>query len=42
MSILIAVEKARWDAIQVDEFSFESMKNKTFESLTDQFKTPLD
>jgi len=26
----MAMEKARWDAIQVDEFAFESVKNKTF------------
>lgn len=42
MTTLVAVEKARWDAIQVDEFSFDSMKHKTFASLADQFKTPLD
>ncbi|WP_133128651.1 acyl-CoA dehydrogenase [Legionella nagasakiensis] len=42
MNHLLAVEKLRWDAIQVDEFSFDSMKRKTFASLTQQFKTPLD
>ncbi|AHE65946.1 acyl-CoA dehydrogenase [Legionella oakridgensis] len=42
MEELIAVEKLRWDAIQVDEFSFDSMKKRTFASLAGQFKTPLD
>lgn len=27
-SVLITIEKARWDAILVDEFSFESLKNQ--------------
>ena len=31
MDALVAVEKARWDAMQVDEFSFDSMKHRTFE-----------
>ncbi len=39
---LITLEKARWDAIQVDEFSFESMKKKVFESVIDLQKTPFD
>lgn len=39
---LIAVERARWDAIQVDEFSFESMKGAIFPSITDSFPNPLD
>lgn len=34
MDALVRVEQARWDAIQVDEFSIESMKNKTFQSET--------
>ncbi len=38
---LLAMERARWDAIQVDEFSFESMKNKIFASLTDSFLNPF-
>ncbi|MDI9819365.1 MULTISPECIES: acyl-CoA dehydrogenase [unclassified Legionella] len=42
MDTLIAVEKARWDAIQVDEFSFESMKKKSFASVTDMLPNPLD
>lgn len=41
MDALIEVEKARWDAIQVDEFSVESMKNKTFASVIDDVKTPF-
>jgi acyl-CoA dehydrogenase len=41
MSKLVAVEKLKWDAIQVDEFSFESLKKKTFASVTDRLKTPF-
>ena len=42
MDSLVAVERARWDAIQVDEFTFDSMKNKTFSSVTDSYPNPLD
>lgn len=42
MDDLVVVEKARWDAIQVDEFTFDSMKKKTFSSVIDKLKTPLD
>lgn len=42
MDALIEVEKLRWDAIQVDEFAFDDMKEKTFSSLTDKLKTPFD
>ena len=42
MDELITVEKARWDAIQVDEFTIESMKKKTFPSVIDEQKTPFD
>ena len=42
MDELITVEKARWDAIQVDEFTFESMKKKTFSSVIDKQKTPFE
>lgn len=43
MDDLVAVERLRWDAIQVDEFSFKEMKEKkTFDSLTETFKSPLD
>lgn len=42
MDALVAVERARWDAIQVDEFTFDSMKNKTFQSITDSLPNPLD
>lgn len=38
---LLAVEEARWDAILVDEFTFDSMKKKTFESVIDEIKSPL-
>ena len=41
MNDLVAVEKARWDAILVDEFSFDSMKKKTFKSITDSIKSPF-
>lgn len=39
---LIKTEKARWDAIQVDEFTFESMKHKIYDSVTDKQKSPFD
>lgn len=42
MDDLVTVEKARWDAIQVDEFTFDSMKKKTFASVVDEQKTPFD
>ena len=38
---LLAVEDARWDAILVDEFTFDSMKKKTFNSVIDTIKSPL-
>ena len=38
---ILAVEDARWDAILVDEFTFESMKKKTFDSVIDSIKSPL-
>lgn len=41
MDDLIAVDNARWDAILVDEFTFDSMKNKTFESVINSIKSPL-
>lgn len=42
MDTLVAVEHARWDAVQVDEFTFDSMKNQTFRSVADTYKNPLD
>ena len=39
---LVELERIRWDAIQVDEFSFDSMKKSTFSSLAETFKNPLD
>jgi acyl-CoA dehydrogenase len=42
MQTLLEVEKARWDAIQVDEFSFDSMKEKQFKSVTDSLHSPLE
>lgn len=41
MDIIIAVESARWDAIQVDEFTFESMKKKNFSSVIDNYPNPM-
>jgi len=35
MNELVKVEQARWDAIQVDEFTFDSMKKKLFSSVVD-------
>lgn len=39
---LIETERARWDAIQVDEFDFTTMKNKVLYSLIDGIPNPLD
>lgn len=41
MDDLISVEKARWDAIQVDEFTYDSMKKKIFSSVTDELNIPM-
>jgi acyl-CoA dehydrogenase len=41
MDTIISVEQARWDAIQVDEFSQDAMKNKSFMSIIDDIKTPF-
>ncbi len=38
---IIAVEDARWDAILVDEFTLESMKKTSFDSVTGTIKSPL-
>ncbi len=42
MEMLLSVERARWDAIQVDEFTFDSMKKKTFDSVIDKYPNPID
>ncbi|NCT57441.1 MAG: acyl-CoA dehydrogenase [Legionella sp.] len=42
MKKLLAVERARWDAIQVDEFTLDSMKKKSFSSVVGNYKNPLD
>lgn len=42
MRRVIEVEKARWDAILVDEFEYESMKKKTYTSVIDNYPNPLD
>ena len=41
MDELVSVEKARWDAIQVDEFTLESMKKKTFASVAAEQRVPF-
>ena len=41
MNDLLATEDARWDAILVDEFTFDSMKMKTFSSVIDSVHSPL-
>ena len=41
MNDLLAVEDARWDAVLVDEFTFESMKKKSFNSVIETLKSPL-
>ncbi|MBN9231746.1 MAG: acyl-CoA dehydrogenase [Legionella sp. 40-6] len=41
MDSLLAEEKARWDSILVDEFTFESMKQSRFNSVTDEIKSPF-
>lgn len=42
LEVLVEIEKMRWDAIQVDEFAFDSMKNKTFEPVNDKYQSPLE
>lgn len=37
----LAMDEARWDAILVDEFNFDSMKKKFFESIIGDIKSPL-
>ncbi|RUR12451.1 acyl-CoA dehydrogenase [Legionella sp. km772] len=41
METVLSVEQARWDAILVDEFDFDSMKKKTFSSIIDSIHSPL-
>ncbi len=41
MDALVAVEQARWDAIQVDEFAQKDMEEKTFSSRTDELASPF-
>lgn len=42
MTALITTERARWDAIQVDEFSLEALKKNQLISLIDTFPNPFD
>lgn len=42
MEQILKVEKMRWDAIQVDEFNFNDIQNKKFNSVIDKIKTPFD
>jgi acyl-CoA dehydrogenase len=41
MQRVIAIEKARWDSILVDEFDAESMKNKTYTSVVSHYPDPF-
>lgn len=41
-AIILEIEKARWDAILVDEFAFDDMKKAKFSSITNKIKTPFD
>jgi alkylation response protein AidB-like acyl-CoA dehydrogenase len=38
---LLAEEAVRWDGILVDEFTFDSMKKKTFDSVIGDIKSPF-
>lgn len=42
MDTLVAIERARWDAEQVDEFAFDSFTTKSLNSVTNQIPNPLD
>jgi acyl-CoA dehydrogenase len=42
MENLLSVEQARWDAIQVDEFTKDSLKKTVFASVIDDIPSPLD
>ena len=39
--MILSVEQARFDAILVDEFDFDSMKKKTYSSIIDSIHSPL-
>ncbi|MBA2650319.1 MAG: acyl-CoA dehydrogenase [Legionella sp.] len=41
MDQILELEQLRWDALLVDEFSFESMKKQTFDSVIDKMKSPF-
>lgn len=42
MQTIIEIEKARWDALQVDEFAFDAISEKHFDSLNDYLPNPFD
>jgi acyl-CoA dehydrogenase len=42
MDTLVSVERARWDAEQVDEFEFDSFNTGPLDSITDKIQNPLD
>lgn len=42
VDIIIAIERARWDAEQVDEFTFQSCIDGTLTSVTNDLINPLD
>ncbi|KTC64893.1 Acyl-CoA dehydrogenase (plasmid) [Legionella adelaidensis] len=41
-NIILTIEKARWDAILVDEFTFADMKKGKFNSVIEEMPTPFD
>ena len=38
---MVAMEEARWDAVLVDEFTFDSMKKKNFDSMIGNINLPI-
>lgn len=42
MEQIMAVEKAKWDAVQVDEFAFEAVKKKQFKPVNIEGYCPFD
>lgn len=41
MQTILSIETARWDAMQVDEFTQESMQNQCFKSATEEHQVPF-
>lgn len=42
MALILEAERARWDAIQVDEFTADSMKKKMYASVAENYTCPID